>query len=666
MSKIPNYSHEPLTPPEPARRLAVVMTAAEREERIKFLDLTPRDAERLRALRPLLERHIGEIEEAFYAHLLSFPEPRQLLSDRTTVERLKQLQRAYLLRITEGTFDEAYFEERQRIGQAHERVGLSPRWYLMSYSLYFRLIAPRIHAQYASQPDVAEETLLALEKVFMLDASLAMDAYIVSDRWRRLHLLENVFNQSADAILMVCEANRFRSWNRAAEELFGWREEEMIGKPLTVLVPADRIEAGELDWIQNQLTEKGNCRLETVRVTRDGRSLDVEVSVALIRDSTGRTIGRSAILRDITARRRAAATLRESEERLRSVMDNVVDGIITINERGVIQSFNKSAERIFRYTAEEVIGQNVSILMPEPDKSRHDGYIHNYIKTGEAHIIGFGREVTGRRKDGATFPMDLAVGEFHLEGKRMFTGVVRDISERKRMEEEKLHAERLALIGTMSAKLAHEIRNPLTSVIVNAHLLTRELVAAPDDTKSLLRSIDSEVQRIKRITEDYLKFARLPEARRKLSSLNSLIERQLPLVQPLLDQARVKLILALDPSMPVVSLDEEQIWQATLNLVRNAVDAMPEGGTLTIRTLAHPESVTLSVGDTGNGIPDDLRANIFKPFFSTKSGGTGLGLPLVEQIVLEHEGQIGCESTLGHGTTFSMDLPIAAIPTKKS
>lgn len=514
------------------------MAVNKREERLKFLGLTERDTQLLKDLRPLLEKHIVAIEDAFYDHLLSFPETRQLLHDRTTVERLKQLQGDYLLRITEGKFDDAYFADRLRIGQTHERVGLSPRWYLLAYNLYFKLITPLIRNHFAHDHERAHDMIAALEKIFMLDASLAMDAYIESDRYRHLKQLESVVRDSADAIFMLDNDLRFRAWNRAAEKIFGWPAKEILGKRFDFLVPPDRVDKGELEQIAKEIQEHGQCRMETVRMAKDGRRIPVEVTVSILRDPQGNPIGRSAILRDIT--------------------------------------------------------------------------------------------------------------------------------ERKRLEEAKLQSERLAVIGAMSAKLAHEIRNPLSSIILNIDLVRDEIEtlavtdrAAGDEARSLLRSIDSEVRRIQRVTQDYLQFARLPKQRRERVSVNELLDQRLSFMQSLFDTAGVKLEMNFDDRLPHIHADEEQLWQAILNLLRNAVEAMPEGGTLTLATTPSEDEVTLFVRDTGKGMGKEEQQNLFRPFFSSKPGGTGLGLPLAQQIILEHGGRIECESEPGKGTTFRIHLPKA-------
>jgi PAS domain S-box-containing protein len=509
------------------------MALSKREQRLAFVGLTERDEALLRTLRPVIEQHEESLAEACCQQLEAHSETSEILRSRAGRQRLKGIFAQYLLRFTEGKFDDNYFADRQRLGHMHERIGLLPRWYLLGYGELFRRLAPLVRQHCA---DAADETLIALQKIFMLDASLAVDAYIASDRYRRLHELESIINDSADAIFTVDTEKRFRSWNRAAEEVFGWKAEEITGKPVQFLMPPDLLASGELEQIDNEIAVNGHIHLETVRLAKDGRRVPIELSVSVVRDPQDDPIGRCAILRDIT--------------------------------------------------------------------------------------------------------------------------------ERKRLEDAKLQAERLAVIGSMSAKLAHEIRNPLSSVILNLDLVGDEAAAlaeqepsATAEMRTLLNAIRSEVRRIQRVTEDYLQFARMPKPRRDLVSLNELLTQGLSFLQTSFDAAGVIVTRELDPSLPAVHGDEAQLWQAILNLIRNALEAMPHGGTLTLATVRHPDSVLLRVSDTGKGLDPVARQNLFKPFFSTKPSGTGLGLPLTQQVITEHGGRIRCESDPGRGTSFLIELP---------
>jgi PAS domain S-box-containing protein len=242
-----------------------------------------------------------------------------------------------------------------------------------------------------------------------------------------------IVESSDDAIISKDLDGTIRSWNREAERLYGYAAEEVIGKPVSLLLPPDQPD--ELPGIMERLKRGERIdRYETVRVRKDGQRVEVALRISPVKDEAGRMIGASVIAQDITARKQAEDDLRRAEERVRSVVNTVLDGIVTIDESGTVETFNHAAEKLFGYQAEEVVGQNVKMLMPEPYRSAHDGYLANYHRTGQAKIIGIGRVVEGRRKDGSSFPMDLAVSEFRLGERRYFTGIVRDITERHRAE----------------------------------------------------------------------------------------------------------------------------------------------------------------------------------------------------------------------------------------
>ena len=243
-----------------------------------------------------------------------------------------------------------------------------------------------------------------------------------------------IVESSDDAIISKTLDGIITTWNHGAERMFGYTAAEIVGKPIAMLFPRDRLEE-EADIISRLVRGERIDHYETVRLAKDGRAITVSATISPIRDAAGKIVGASKILRDITDQKQGELALRDSETRSRAILEAALDGIITIDERGSIESFNAAAQRLFGYTAHEVIGKNVSMLMPQPYKKEHDGYLQNYRRTGHAKIIGIGREVTGLRKDGTTFPMDLAVSELSLSGRRAFTGMVHDLTERKEAEQ---------------------------------------------------------------------------------------------------------------------------------------------------------------------------------------------------------------------------------------
>ena len=374
----------------------------------------------------------------------------------------------------------------------------------------------------------------------------------------------------------------------------------------------------------------------------------------------GELIALEGFITNITERSKAEEALRESEARIRAILETAVDGIVTLNERGIIESVNAAVEKLFGYTENEVIGENISILMPSPYREEHDTYLANYLKTGEKKIIGIGREVVAQRKDGTTFPIRLSVSEFFLSGKKMFTGIVHDISEEKALQQQILHSERLAIIGKMAAKVAHEVRNPLSSISLNAEMLDEEIQDqnSNKEAKSLLKAMIREIDRVTLLTDEYLQFSRLPESLPIKANLNLLIKEMLELLAEELKQKNIKLTSKGLSKEFQVRFDRAQLRRVFLNIIRNAIESMPDPGTLNIWTERNRETAIIGIQDSGHGIPEDKVNEIFNPFFTTKDFGTGLGLAISQQIIHEHKGKIYCESKIGLGTTFRIELPL--------
>jgi len=260
---------------------------------------------------------------------------------------------------------------------------------------------------------------------------------------------------------------------------------------------------------------------------------------------------------------------------------------------------------------------------------------------------------------------------YHLEETvdRRTAALQAEIKERKRLEAAKVQAERLAMVGTIAAQVAHEVRNPLGSITLNLDLICKEINLLangnghlPDEGRTLIGEMRAEVRRIQRVIEDYLQFARLPKLNRQAVDLNGFLDQKLGFLHGEMVEAKVKLRTHFDPALTLVNVDAEQLWQMLLNLIRNSLEAMPDGGELTIGTWRHEGQVLLRVGDTGKGMTAEQVKLVFEPFFTTKKEGTGLGLALVQQIVAEHGGHIECDSTCGKGSTFTIFLPMAGTP----
>jgi PAS domain S-box-containing protein len=350
-------------------------------------------------------------------------------------------------------------------------------------------------------------------------------------------------------------------------------------------------------------------------------------------------------------------------QRLQSLVDIFPDGIVLFDDARIIRGWNPGAEILFGYSREEMLGKKLDVIVPE--KRRESGELteleHKLQVHGQARLP----ETEVSRKDGSHLWVDASFTVVKgSDGHSMGAwAVYRDISENKRLQESKLQAERLALIGTMSAKLAHEIHNPLSSIVLNLDLIRDEVGGRKEEDtnreiQELVSSIDSELQRIQAVVEDYLRFARLPRVRPQRVEFDEMVRRHLEFLQPEMADGHVKLELNLEAGGVMVSVDEDQFWQAMLNLIRNSIQAMPDGGSLRVSTRLRGECLECEIVDSGEGMSETVQANMFRPFFSTKRGGTGLGMSLAQQILHEHQAPLRWESAPGKGTRFIISIPL--------
>lgn len=365
----------------------------------------------------------------------------------------------------------------------------------------------------------------------------------------------------------------------------------------------------------------------------------------------------------------ASHALAEREAHLLSIYDTAPDALIVIDENGVMQSYSAAAERMFGWSASEVLGHNVKMLMPSPFRAQHDGYISRYLDTGERRIIGIGRIVVGERKDGSTFPMELAVGEVRSERGRVFTGFVRDLTERQatetrlqELQSELVHMSRLSAMGEMASALAHELNQPL-SAIANylsgaKRLLDRSGIQEPRAADALEKAADQALRagEIIRRLRDFLSRG---EGERRVENLPKLVQEAcaLALVGAKEHGVRVSYAIALDADLVLV--DRVQIQQVILNLVRNAIDAMVDHSVreLTVSTAAADDNMAMvSVADTGPGVEEAAAAKLFQPFVTTKASGMGVGLSISRTIIEAHGGRIWTEPNPQGGATFRFTL----------
>ncbi len=407
-------------------------------------------------------------------------------------------------------------------------------------------------------------------------------------------------------------------------------------------------------------------RLSGSTVTGDGERRFFDVVLQTLLDSETDPTRLMGIMVDVTEQ-----TRREAE--ILAILDTAVDAIVTIDESGRVETFNKAAMNLFGFSQEEIVGRSVNLLMPEPHRSRHDEYMRRYMETGEKRIIGIGRELEAQTKSGRRIPIYLAVSEILLQGRRRFTGIIRDVTEQRATREalteqrEKLaHVGRLSIMGEMTASIAHEINQPLTAISMYAQSSLKLVQRGDPDLDKLAAALDklnTQSLRAGAIIERIQRFARAQESQRELVNINDLIRDLVKLAEGDARLHDVSITFDLAEGLPPVYCDPVQIQQVALNLIRNAIDAMKDidcenGNTMAITSRALPDGqVEVAVSDQGPGVAEDQKNLLFKPFHTTKKEGMGMGLSICRTIVAEHGGVLSYRNNPDVGATFYFTLP---------
>jgi len=516
-------------------------------------------------------------------------------------------------------------------------------------------------------------------------------------------ILENSWNE---IYIFDAETYRFHQVNHGALNNLGYSIEEMSELTTYDIKPQFNRETfikaihPLLDGTKEFLT------FEATHMRKDGTTYPVEVRLQLLREEKPPVF--VAIINDITKRKQAERDIQalneqlekrvtertedlaqalheievtqgevlEREERLRSILDTVVDGIIASDQDGIIQSFNPAAERIFGYPASEVIGKNIKILMQEKDSVRHDGYVGNYKNTGRKKILGIGREAEGMRKDGSVFPMDLAVNVVRLNGRMLFTGIVRDITERREAESQINIAREQAEQANQAkseflSSMSHELRTPLNAILGFAQLMQfADDEPMSENRKESVGQILKAGQHLLELINEVLDLAKIEAGKISLSienvALSNVTQECFSLAEPLAEDRGITLRGCNQAdAATMVRADYTRLKQVLMNLLSNAVKYNKDKGCVSFaceRTING--RVRLSVEDTGPGIPEKRLGELFQPFNrleaeGTEVEGTGIGLTTTRRLVEAMGGMIGVESVIGQGTVFWIELPEA-------
>jgi len=464
-------------------------------------------------------------------------------------------------------------------------------------------------------------------------------------------------------------------WNKGCENLLGWSAAEMIGQHFSCIYRPDDISSGYPDSMLRDAGIKGSLEEKGNRLRKDGTRFPVHMHLYATKNTDGHITGFGAIMRDYTAKAETETRLLASESRLQSLIETIVDGVITINERGIIDSCNNACIKLFGYETHEIIGRNINMLMPEPYQSAHDGYIANYHKSGNAKVIGIGREVTGKRKDGTTFPMELAVGETHAGEEYAFVGIIRDITERQEAEKAKeqlRQSQRMEALGQLTGGIAHDFNNLLAIILGNLDFMEERLPKDSDLLEFVKPSI-AAAEHGSELTHQLLAFGRQQALQPQILEINALLLYFTTFIRHMLG-VRINTSLVCCKNTWDIYVDPNQLQNALINLSINARDAMPDGGNLVFETanvtfdaaetednldLQPGDYVMIAISDTGIGMDANTIAKAFEPFFTTKpvGKGTGLGLSMAYGFAKQSHGNIKIYSEPGFGTSIKLYLP---------
>jgi PAS domain S-box-containing protein len=472
----------------------------------------------------------------------------------------------------------------------------------------------------------------------------------------RAERLDAILNTTVDGIIVIDARGRIEAFNRGAQELFGYPEQEVLGRNVSILMPSPQHEQHDA-YLQRYLTT-GEAKVigvgrEVTGRRRDGTSFPVHLSIGEMRIAGERKF--TGMLRDLTRRVDLEGALGASEARWRAIVDSAVDGIIVIDAHGQVEAFNRAAEQLFGYPADEVLGRNVDMLMPSPYREEHDTYLSRYLAGSRAKIIGIGREVQGRRKDGTTFPLHLSVGEMTIRGERKFTGILHDLTSRIELEGRLREQAALARLGEMAAVIAHEVKNPLAG-IRGAIQVFGDRMADAGATRQILTEIVARIDSLDQMMKDLLLFARPPNPRCAPTDLVPLVKTTASLLRE--DPALHDVDIEVDGTAPPVSADPEMLKLVFQNLLINSAHAMQGKGRIRVAVEPVDTSCQIAFIDGGPGIPPEIREKIFTPFFTTKSRGSGLGLPTAKRLIEAHNGQIAIDCPPTGGTSVVIRLPL--------
>ncbi|MGI9429188.1 MAG: PAS domain S-box protein [Bythopirellula sp.] len=447
--------------------------------------------------------------------------------------------------------------------------------------------------------------------------------------------------------------------NQAFQRITGYSEKEMLGRNCRFLQQDDRNQTAR-ELLRSAVQAGRECRTVLRNYRKDGALFWNELTISPVKNLDEELTHFVGLVNDVTERVVAEEEKQDREARLRAILDTAVEAIITINERGICESINRSGVTMFGYTTEEVVGKNVALLMPSPYRDEHDDYLGNYLRTGQKKIIGIGREVVGRRKNGEEFPIHLAVSEVRLEHRRLFTGFIQDTTEQKEAERRLVQSERLAVLGEAMARLAHESRNSLQRIQIAVET-ARMQCAADTPVAAQLEAIEKSSDGLDSLLNEVKNYSAPLHLEKRKTTLERIWREAWQATAAQRSSRIVELREDVCTDALTCEVDYFRIGQVFRNLFENSLAACTDPTQITIRVAeklhGQRKAWKISFKDNGPGLNPEQAARIFEPFFTTKVKGTGLGMAIAHRIVEAHEGTITVGPTDRGGAEFFIDLP---------
>jgi PAS domain S-box-containing protein len=560
------------------------------------------------------------------------------------------------------------FREEEVLARVHTHLQL--RKLSQTKDLSIENLSSEVASKNKGLEQVNKELLLAYEQL----EERVEDA--TSDAREKGQYLENISNHMLDGLITISPLGAIQSFNPAAEKLFGYSASEVFGKNVNMLMPEPY--KSEHDGYLQKYLNTGKSKIigigrEVVGLRKDGSTFPLDLGVSVM--ASGDNLTFIGTVRDISIQKRAEEILIQSEARFRAILDNALDAIITINEKGIIETFNPSAGRIFGYESHEVIGEKVNILMPEPYRSEHDQYMERYLKTKIARIIGTTIEISGMRKNGEEFPLSFSLSEATEDHRITFTGIIRDVTQQKKAEAEIIKAREEAERANHAkseflSSMSHELRTPLNAIMGFSQLLTLTPKDMTPDQLENIKRITNSGEHLLELINEVLDLARVESGQVSMSieplPIGALLDDLMLLASPLAIDRGINIsYMRNECSDRFILADKTRLKQVLLNLISNAIKYNKDRGAVKITLDEAPENLLrISVTDTGLGIPEEQQEELFEAFNrlgadQTEIEGTGIGLNITKKLVELMNGTIGLDSTPGQGSCFYVELPFS-------